>query len=138
MSLLTDEDTTLAQKSNVFYDSFKEVRESYADEITEVWEEAATICLADTSGETGLFPKSDIIVVYDKETAKPMIVTERIFKSNYTDREWRKMKRYLNNKISIIHSELGFNIKVSFSREYIDYIHYKEEWWQWANKQQKK
>ncbi|MCM1234400.1 MAG: hypothetical protein NC489_30230 [Ruminococcus flavefaciens] len=134
MSLLRDEDLTLAQKSNVFYDSFKEVVESYADEVTEVWEEAATICLADTSAETGLFPKSDIIIVYDKDTAKPMIVTERIFKKNYSRWEWFKMKSYLRHKLGVIKSELGFNIKITFSREYLDYVHYKEEWWQWAQK----
>lgn len=134
MSNLMNENIQLAQKSNVFYDSFKEVVESYKDEVSEVWEESATICLIDTSADTGLFAKSDIIIMYDKETCKPMIVTERIYKKNYTRREWWKMRSYLNHKLRIIKTELGFNIKVSFSRDYIDYIHYKEEWWQWAKK----
>lgn len=135
MNILRDENITLAQKSNVFYDSFKEVVESYADEVTDVWEESATICLADTSAETGLFPKSDIIIMYDKETSKPMIVTERVYKRNYTSREWRKLKRFLRHKLSVIKTELGFNIKVTFSHDFLDYVHYKEEWWQWAKRQ---
>lgn len=135
MNILRDENITLAQKSNVFYDSFKEVVESYADEVTDVWEESATICLADTSVETGLFPKSDIIIMYDKETSKPMIVTERVYKRNYTSREWRKLKRFLRHKLSVIKTELGFNIKVTFSHDFLDYVHYKEEWWQWAKRQ---
>lgn len=135
MNILRDENITLAQKSNVFYDSFKEVVESYADEVTDVWEESATICLADTSAETGLFPKSDIIIMYDKETSKPMIVTERVYKRNYTSREWRKLKRFLRHKLSVVKTELGFNIKVTFSHDFLDYVHYKEEWWQWAKRQ---
>lgn len=134
MNILKDEDITLAQKSNVFYDSFKEVVESYADEVTEVWYESATICLADTSEETGLFTKSDIIIMYDKNTSKPMIVTERVFRKNYSWWEWFRLKRFLRHKLSIIKCELGYNIKVTFAHDYLDYVHYKEEWWQWAKR----
>lgn len=134
MSILKNNTDALDEKSNVFYDTFNEVVRSYADEITEVWEESATICLADTSAETGLFPKSDIIIMYDKDTYKPMIVTERIFKSNYKRREWWRMCSFLKHKLRVIKTELGFNIKVSFGHDYLDYIHYKEEWWQWAQR----
>lgn len=134
MSQLMDKNFSNSRKSNVFYDTFEDTVVNYKDEITEVWEEASTICLADTSAETGLFSKSDIIVVYDKDTGKPMIVTERIFKRNYSWWEWWKLKQYLRSMIRTIKTELGFNIKVSFSHDYVDYVHYKEEWWQWAQK----
>ena len=57
-----------AKRDNVFYDTFEEVVSFYKDsaQSMEVWEEAATITLIDTEADVGLFDKSDIIVVYDK------------------------------------------------------------------------
>lgn len=137
MSKLMTGNMTGLKRDNVFYDTFLEVASFYKECITEVWEESATICMADTDATVGLFDKSDIIVMFDKDTGEPMIVTERIYKENYTRIEWHRMKRYLNNMLKVIHTELGFNIKVSYTHNYIDFIHYKEEWWQWARKQQK-
>lgn len=134
---LSEENIEGRVQDNVFYDSFKETMEFYKDTRKEVWEEAATISLYDTAGDVGLFNKSDIIIVYDKDTGKPMIVTERIYSKNYTIREWSKMKRYLRYKTKIIKQELGFNVRISFGHGYIDYVHYKEEWWQWALKHSK-
>ena len=123
-----------AKRDNVFYDTFEEVVSFYKDsaQSMEVWEEAATITLIDTEADVGLFDKSDIIVVYDKKDFMPSIVTERVYAKNYTAKEWRKLKRYLRHKTSVITQELGFNIRISFGNGYIDYVHYKEEWWQWA------
>lgn len=132
-----DTDISGRVRDNVFYDTFHETVEFYKDTQMEIWEEAATISLIDTGADVGLFDKSDIIVVYDQETAKPSIVTERIYKRNYTRWEWRKMKKYFKAKTSIVSQELGFNIRVSYGRDYIDYVHYKEEWWQWAVKNAK-
>ena len=129
---LVSEETV--DKSNIFYDTFAEILKYYKDTSMEVWEETCTIALSNTDAHVGLFDKSDIIAVYDLKTHLPTIVTERIYKKNYTGREWRKMRRYLRHKTGIIKQELGFNIRVSYSRDYIDYVHYKEEWWQWALK----
>lgn len=128
-------DITGKVQSNVFYDSFEETVAFYEDIKKEIWEENLTITLIDTTETVGLFDKSDIIIVYDKETHDPMIVTERVYKKNYSKRAWFKLKRYLKYKISIIKQELGFNVRISFDRDFVDYIHYKEEWWQWALKQ---
>lgn len=129
--LVPNTNTTL---SNIFYDTFAEVVENYKCSNMEVWEETCTLVLYDTNAETGLFDKSDIIAVYDKESHLPTIVTERVFRENYTRREWWALKRHMRSKVRVIKQELGFNIRVSFSHNYIDYIHYKEEWWQWALK----
>lgn len=134
------DDSTISEDikslSNVFYDTFNEVKEYYSRKYdVETWEETATISIANTGSEVGLFDKSDVIAVYDIETHTPSIVTERIYRKNYTRKEWWRMNRYLKNKIKIIRSELGFNIRLSFSKDYIDYVHYKEEWWQWAMRQ---
>lgn len=128
-------DITGRVQDNVFYDTFEETVAFYKDTQKEIWEENLTISLFDTGSDVGLFDKSDIICVYDKDTHLPMIVTERIFRKNYSKVEWYKMKRYLRYKLAIIKQELGFNIRVSFDKQFIDYIHYKEEWWQWALKQ---
>ena len=130
-------DITGRVQDNVFYDSFPETVAFYEDTQKEIWEDSLTISLFNTPAQVGLFPQSDIIVVYDKETLMPTIVTERIYKKNYKAREWRKMVRLLKNKTDLIKQELGFNIRVSFSYHYIDYVHYKEEWWQWALKHTK-
>lgn len=131
-----DESIAGASRSNVFYDSFKETVEFYKDTEMEVWESAATISLINTDSSVGLFDLSDIIVVYDNETGSPSIVTERVYKKNYSFLEWLKLKRYMRNKTKIITQELGYNIRISYSRDYIDYVHYKEEWWQWALRMQ--
>lgn len=137
MGKLMDEDISGKTRSNVFYDSFKETVTFYGDQEMEVWEEAATVSLINTDSTVGLFDLSDIIIVYDSETGAPSIVTERVYKKNYSFFEWGKLKRYMRNKTKIITQELGFNVRVSYSRDYIDYVHYKEEWWQWALRMQK-
>ena len=135
MGKLMEENIEGKVRSNVFYDSYKETVEFYKDCNLQMWEEEATIVIVDTDAETGLFDKSDIIIKYDKENGKPIVITERIYRRNYKWNKWCRMKRFLRNKIKVIKQELGFNIKVSFNygfEEYIDYVHYKEEWWQWA------
>ena len=136
MDRLMEEDITGKVKSNVFYDTFKETVEFYKNTQMEVWEESYTITLINTDLNVGLFDKSDIIIVYDAETLLPSIVTERIFKRNYSKRDWYKIRKYLKYKTSIIKQELGYNVRISFASDYIDYVHYKEEWWQWALKRQ--
>ena len=136
MGRLMEEDITGKVKSNVFYDTFKETVEFYKNTQMEVWEESYTITLINTDSEVGLFEKSDIIIVYDAETFLPSIVTERIFKKNYSKRDWYKIRKYLTYKTSIIKQELGYNVRISFASDYIDYVQYKEEWWQWALKRQ--
>lgn len=118
--------------SNIFYDTFSEVVNYYKNCDMEVWEETCTLALSNTDANVGLFDKSDIIAVYDIETHLPTILTERIYRKNYTFKEWWRMKRHLKSKMKIVKQELGFNLRVSYSSDYIDYIHYKEEWWQWA------
>lgn len=118
-------------RDNVFYDRFEEVVVLYNDCKKDVWKEAKTIVLYDTDAETGLFPASDIIVVYSKD-GLPAIVTERIYEKNYKPREWRKVKRVLKQKMKLFKQELGFNINVTFGDGYLDYVHYKEWWWIWA------
>lgn len=126
------------QQDNVFFDSFDEVREFYKDvELKDIWEEASTIVLYDTAEYVGLFPKSDIIVVYDS-TGAPSIITERIYKKNYTQRQWFYLKRSLKSKLHYVTREFGFNIALTFGLGYIDYVHYKEEWWEWAKQKKRK
>lgn len=119
--------------TNVFYDEYHDMVRLYKGEM-EIWDKAKTLSLIDTGPEVGLFDKSDIIIAYDQETDLPNIVTERIFSRNYTKVEWYKLRRNLLNKTKVITQELGFNIQISFGINYIDYIHYKEEWWKWAIK----
>lgn len=120
---------------NVFYDKFDEMREHYADYITEIWEETKTVCMAHTSGDVGLFPDSDIIAVYDAE-GNPSVITERIYRKNYSRRLWWHIKKVLKDKVKYIGQELGYNIRVTTSHEFVDLVHYKEEWWEWARKLQ--
>ena len=136
MGKLMDENIDGRVRDNVFYDSFREVVDFYKDTKMEIWEDAATLVLIDTDINTGLFDKSDIIIVYDKETCKPSIVTERVYRRNYSIKNWHKLTRYLRLKSSVVKQELGFNVRISYSHGFIDYVHYKEEWWEWASKRQ--
>lgn len=138
MSKFMTEDIAGRKRDNVFYDSYKEVVEFYSQEYEiQEWPAAATIVICDTKSDVGLFDKSDVIIVYDKDTFSPIIVTERIFRKNYKWREWFGITRMLRLKAKYVKEELGFNIRISFSMDCIDYVHFKEEWWQWAVKQVK-
>lgn len=119
--------------TNVFYDEYHDMVRLYKGKM-EIWDKAKTLSLIDTGKEVGLFDKSDIIIAYDQETDLPNIVTERVFSRNYTKVEWYKLRRHLLNKTKVITQELGFNIQISFGINYLDYIHYKEDWWKWAIK----
>lgn len=126
------------QRDNVFFDSFEEVKNLYVNVgHKEVWEETSTIALYDSVDYVGLFPKSDIIVVYN-EDGSPAIITERVYKKNYTMRQWHYLKRSLKNKLRYVTTEFGFNISMTFGHGYIDYVHYKEEWWEWAKKSRRR
>ena len=124
-----------AVQSNVFYDTFDEMFDIYTECKKEIWEETKTVTLYDAPYTVGLFPKSDIIIVYDNDTLKPTIVTERLYRKDYTFVRWLKLKSYLRHKTKLIKQELGYNVRISYAKDYIDYVHYKEEWWQWALKQ---
>ena len=119
-------------KANIHYTNFTEAKEVFAPYITEVFEKTKTLCLADTGDGIGLFRKSDIITVYDSDDM-PVIVNERIFRSNYSLVEWLKIKRMLKKKLRYVKAELGFEISVSQTINYLDYVHFKEYWWKWAN-----
>ena len=108
---------------NVFYDRYDEVK-NYSC-VAEVWDESRTIVLSDTDKNIGLFDKTDIIIMYDK-CGNPCIITERIFKKNYSRRDWWLLQRSLKGKLKVIQDELGFHISVSYAKDYIDYVHYKK------------
>lgn len=138
MGKMADADLTGCVRDNIFYDTYAEVVAFYKDQNLEAWEEKGVISLRNTDKNTGLFDKSDIIIVYDQETFHPTIVTERLYKKNYKRGEFRRIERYLKLKAKTINYELGFSVKVTFSRDYIEFIHYKEEWWEWVQKQSTK
>ena len=129
LNIVYDANGNPLDKSNVFYDTYYEVIEYYKENITQIWEKSLTVCMADTSGDVGLFPKSDIIVIFSNRDFKPIIVTERIYRKNYTAWDWRRIKAVLKRNVRVLRHDLGFNLSISVSRDYLDYVHYKEDWW---------
>lgn len=119
-------------KANIHYTNFTEAKKVFASSITDVFENTKMIYLEDTVDDIGLFRKSDIVIVYDNDDM-PVIVNERIFRSNYSLAEWLKIKRMLKKKLRYVKAELGFEISVSQTINYLDYVHFKEYWWKWAN-----
>lgn len=128
---------TIYDRSNVFYDTFNEVRDTYTECKRDVWAESNTIVLYDTNAETGLFDMSDIIIAYSDD-GKPAIITERIYRKNYKFWDWVMVRRILKSKMKYLEHELGFNMSVTYSKDFIDYVHYKEWWWEWAKRNQQK
>lgn len=116
-----------AGRSNVFYDTLPEMMNIYNDVQKEIWETKHTVCLYDTDGETGLFDKSDIIIIYDEE-GYPVCVTERIYRSDYTFRQWHKIRRSLRLRVSTFKEEFGYRMSLSVQKNALDFIHYKEEY----------
>ena len=114
--------------SNVFYDSYNKMVNYYKYPM-QVWEETKTLSLYDTPANIGFFNNSDIIIKYDADNL-PAMVSERIFHKNYSNRDWRRLVKSLKSKTKIIKQELGFCIEITCHKDYIDYIHYKEEWFQ--------
>lgn len=127
------ENEELTYKCNVFYDSYHKLTTNYAGTI-DIWAENFTVGLYDTDETIGIFKHSDIIIKYDKDLAIPYLISERIYRYNYSFLEWFKLTRRLKHKAKVVGYELGFNIQISFNVNYIDYVHYKEEWWLWVLK----
>ncbi len=119
---------------NIYNEPYDLLRKSYPKKYREVWEEMYTIALFNTPPVVGSFAHSDIIIVYNRHTMLPDIVTERIYKRNYGWFQWMNMLRKLRRKSRMVVTELGFNYGITFTPLYVDCIHYKEEWWKWAKK----
>lgn len=119
---------------NVYTDSYEEVLNSYPRRKMGGWKKANTLALFNTPESIGSFAVSDIIIVYNKDTHTPDIITERIYRKNYTVLQWFKIRRQLLYKSHNVMSEWGFNYSVTFSRNHIDSCHFREEWWRWARR----
>ena len=119
---------------DIYYQPVSKIRTLYKDYKMDYWEKALVLCIPEAGSSLNTDVKSDIIVVYDALTHLPSIITERLFRNNYSFSEWWKLKRYLQFKYRHIKHDNGYNLKIVFNREYADIIHYKEEWWQWAVK----
>ena len=122
-----NKEEAVAGRSNVFYDTLSEMMELYKDTQKEIWEPHRTVLLYDTDAETGLFDKSDIIIIYG-EDGFPVCITERIYRSDYTFQQWRKICHSLRLRVKTFKEEQGFLMSLSIQKNSLDFIHYKEEY----------
>lgn len=120
---------------NIYLEPYDLLKKNYPKKHCEVWESKRTISLFNTPAVVGSFNKSDIILVYSRDTNKPDVVTERIYRKNYSLPEWVAMNKRLREKVKNVTSELGFRFTVRFGTKFIDCIHYREEWFRWVRKQ---
>ena len=90
----------------------------------ERWDESNMVAFYDTDSKVGLFSKSDMICIYD-ENDKPVSITERLHRKNCKLMYWLKTGRMLRNKVK----QMGFSMCVTFSHDYIDYTHFKQDWY---------
>lgn len=86
------------------------------------------IAFYDTDDLIGLFKKSDVIIQYNDKD-EPIMVTERLYERDCVERYWDKTIETLQAKLNNVNTELGFNVSISIDKDYIDYIHYKKEWY---------
>lgn len=119
---------------NIYTEEYKNIVANYPREKMAVWRKTLTLALFNTPEDVGEFTKSDIIIVFNKKTHRPDIVTERIYRRKYSPIVWAKMYMLLLYKSHNISAELGFKYSVTFSPGYIDCCHFREEWWKWARK----
>lgn len=113
-----------------------DLRAHYNDYIKEDLNTLRLISLPDLGETLGLFKLSDYIIMYDTDDM-PVIVTERIHRKNFTWLEWMQINRVLRRKLKYQKAEYGFEISVTYTRNYIDYTNYKEYWLTWAEKMQR-
>lgn len=145
MGKLMEEDITGRERSTLMVDSFKEVVTLYTDCKIEAYEEAALIAIYDTDGSIsfGGFPKSDIIINYNRDTGRPGLITARAFKKDYPLRWWitkmleLKLKRRTTAYEGFDYKGEKFNLHIDFQPTYVDYELFKEEWFELAKKNAK-
>lgn len=112
---------------NVFYTDYDNVLSFYRNaKNIEVWDSHKVIALADTDSNLGLFDKSDIIVFYGEDDL-PVLISERIHKSNYSKLKWLRVRLSLLNRVHTFKEELGYKIGLSCSENYLDFLHYKSD-----------
>ena len=85
------------------------------------------IAFLDVDDRLGVFCRSDFIILYDITDNKPVMVTERVSRRNYSLFEWWRLKRQLREKSKHLHQEYGYDIAIDIKKDKIDYTHYKNE-----------
>ena len=118
----------------MFLKSYEEIKEVYADRITEIWEPSFTIIMTDTDQTVGSFPCSDLIFIFSPQ-GEMVIMTERLFREKYSFIKWMKLLTGLKlkkSKHSKTYSGMDIKESISYSKEFIDIVHYKKWWHEWA------
>lgn len=93
--------------------------------------ETFTLILSSTEKEFGIFPKSDIILVYSP-VGELVIFAERLFYSDYTEKEVRRYK--LSTQILRFKRTKEISCNVICKDNYLDVVRYKRWWYKWAKK----
>ena len=127
MGHFDNEDITNRITTNVFYNTFKVVKEHYKDVCKYmVWDdEDGLMQLFDTNDSVGSFDHSDIDIRYDLNTFKPIKVRETIYRRSYPFGQWIKMTMYLRTLSRRVDGEFGFKLKLEKHFNKWSIVHYK-------------
>lgn len=107
--------------------TYEVCKEAYKDENIEFSDERLIISIRNCE-YLGMCKNSDIIIRYDEETHCPIVVAERVYASNYTHDEYKKLLKQWKLKAKYTHMENSFRLEISIRKKYADYIFYKKEW----------
>ena len=119
---------TKIQEDAPYILEFEEFRKYVPDCQIETNGDRTLVTFYDTDNSVGMFRRSDFIICYNDD-GYPVIITERIHRSNYSWFEWLALKRQLRAKHKNLFQEYGLDISIDFTHanKYIDYTHFRED-----------
>lgn len=115
----------------MFDKDYNQIRDSYKDFITEIWEESFTIIMVDTRSDIGITPCSDIILVF-APTGELVLMTERVYRKNYTWYSWLKVKKLIQAERSKSKIDATLYTSINHGENFVDLTIYKKWWHEWA------
>ena len=113
---------TKAQQDAPYTMTFDELKEYLSDCKYEAIYNNKLVSFIDTDNKVGMFRRSDFVILYGDDN-KPISVTERIYRRNYSILEWLRMLWQLRIKSKFLYQEYGFDILISIRGTFIDYSH---------------
>lgn len=118
------EKKTTYSESAPYVLTFQELREVVPDVKVSTSLKNTRVAFVDVDERLGMFRRSDFIIIYGDD-GKPIVVTERVYRRNYSIFDWWKLKRQLKEKSKHIRQEYGYDITIDIQGRYFDYTHYR-------------
>ena len=108
----------------LFHDDLGAIRNRFVDSIIEEGDGLLVLSLTE---EESFFNYKSVVHIEFKDNVICSI-KHTYSKKDFSNIEWLEFMRSLKTKLKFTDMELGYRIRVSYTKDHIDYVHYKKEW----------